>query len=87
MLAARKVLALPCAERWLLIHALLMLPAVTLALKTIGLRRCHLATVAAHDRSDASFRWAVGLRQSLSIDFTFPVPLQFPDSHWVRFAT
>ena len=36
MLAARKVLALPSAERWLLAHALLMLPAVTLALKAIG---------------------------------------------------
>lgn len=43
MLAARKVLALPSAERWLLLRAVLMLPAVTLALKTIGLRRCHLA--------------------------------------------
>ena len=43
MLAARKFLALPSAERWLLLRAVLMLPAVTLALKTIGLRRCHLA--------------------------------------------
>ena len=40
--AARKFLALPEGERWLLVQAMMMLPAVTLILRAIGLRRCYL---------------------------------------------
>ena len=40
--AARKFLALPEGERWLLVQAMMMLPAVTLSLRAIGLRRCYL---------------------------------------------
>lgn len=38
----RKFLALPRAERRLLVQAMATLPLVALALGTIGLRRCHL---------------------------------------------
>jgi Transglutaminase-like superfamily len=37
----RKFLALPRAERWLLVQAMAALPLVTLTLRTIGLRRCY----------------------------------------------
>ena len=40
--AARKFLALPEGERWQLVQAMMMLPAVTLILRAIGLRRCYL---------------------------------------------
>ena len=39
--ASRKFLALPRAERWLLVKAMAALPLVTLALMTVGSRRCH----------------------------------------------
>jgi len=40
--ASRKFLTLPQAERWLLVQAMAALPLVTLALMTVGFRRCHL---------------------------------------------
>ena len=39
--AGRKFLALPRAERWLLVQAMAALPLVTLALMAVGPRRCH----------------------------------------------
>ena len=39
--AVRKFLALPRVERWLLVQAMATLPLVTLALRTIGLKRCY----------------------------------------------
>jgi hypothetical protein len=41
--AIRKILALPRTERWLLVQAVATLPLVMLALRTIGLARCHRA--------------------------------------------
>ena len=43
MRAIRKFLALPGAERWLLVQAMAALPLVTLILVTLGPRRCYLA--------------------------------------------
>lgn len=41
--AIRSFSALPPVERWLLVQAMAALPLMSLALRTIGLRRCYLA--------------------------------------------